>query len=197
MRYGPHIVPNIAHENTQAWVLAGGLSSRMGRDKAMLQREGITLLESTVDKLASVVQSTTVMGPPGRYPFLKVPVVADLIPGCGPISGLHTALTLTHSDWNLLVACDMPNLTIHMLGGMLDEVAATNSKCLVAQDLHGGMHPLCAVYHRDLLPVVADCIQHKWFKLQDLLKKIDAQPFSITDDSLLANVNTPAQWEAV
>ena len=73
----------------------------------------------------------------------------------------------------------------------------TNSKCLVAQDLHGGLHPLCAVYHRDLLPAVANRIEHKWFKLQDLLKQIDAQAFSIADVSLLANINTPAQWETV
>ena len=198
MRRGSPIAP----ENTQAWVLAGGLSSRMGRDKALLQREGITLLEGTIAKLAGVVQHTTVIGPPERYPFLNVPVVADLIPGCGPISGLHTALTLTQSDWNLLVACDMPNLTANMLRAMLlatPNTAAhdTNSKCLVAQDLHGGLHPLCAVYHRDLLPAVANRIEHKWFKLQDLLKEIDAQAFSIADVSLLANINTPAQWETV
>src|SRR5579862_3839386 len=95
------------------FVLAGGRSRRMGRDKALLPYRGAPLIAhvaGTVEKVLDDSGHVAIVGAPDRYRDLGYRVLADLFPGCGPLGGIVTALSLAESDWNLIVACDMPNL---------------------------------------------------------------------------------------
>ena len=102
-------------ETSAGFVLTGGRSSRMGRDKALLPIEGSVLVERTAEQVRIAAGSVTLIGAPERYAHLGLPVVPDLIEDCGPIGGLYTALKIGRADWNLLVACDMPALTAEFL----------------------------------------------------------------------------------
>src|SRR5712691_8368629 len=90
------------------FVLVGGKSSRMGRDKANLPFEGRTLVERVAAAVADAAGSVTLVGPPGRYESLGLPVIADLEPDLGPLGGIHAALSATSAAWNLIAACDLP-----------------------------------------------------------------------------------------
>ena len=182
-------------EFTAGFVLTGGRSTRMGRDKALLPIDGSSLVERTARLVRAAAGSATLIGMPERYASLGLPVVADLIPGAGPIGGLYTALEITRADWNLIVACDMPALTEAFLRRMLDAARASAAACLVPETATG-LHPLCAVYHRRTRPAVASAIHHKRFKMHDLLKTLDALAWPVADASLLENVNTPLEWGA-
>src|SRR5438270_4435707 len=95
---------------TAGFVLTGGRSSRMGRDKALLPvggsgpAGGFTMVERTAELVRAAADSVTLIGMPERYAHLALPVVADVVEDCGPIGGVLTALTVTQADSNLIVA---------------------------------------------------------------------------------------------
>jgi molybdopterin-guanine dinucleotide biosynthesis protein A len=182
-------------DRSSGFVLTGGRSTRMGRDKALLPVDGQSLLERTAEKVRAAAGSVTLIGAPERYVHLDLPAVADMVEDCGPLGGLYTALKITTAEWNLLVACDMPGLTAALLASLLRAARQCQSACLVPQTA-SGLHPLCAVYHRSALASVESAINHKCFKMHDLLKVIGAISWPVSDASLLDNANTPADWDA-
>lgn len=180
--------------SSAGFVLTGGQSRRMGRDKALLPAGGITLVERIASRVAEAAGCVTLVGEPERYHSLGLPVVADLMEHCGPLGGVYTALKLDMAEWNLIAACDMPDLTIKLLTELLNAAKAADATCLVAQT-DAGLHPLCAVYHRRALPAVEAALARKSFRMHDLLSAVAAVPWPVDNPILLRNVNTPAEWE--
>jgi molybdenum cofactor guanylyltransferase len=177
------------------FVLAGGRSSRMGRDKALLTVGNSTLLEVVAARVSAAAGSVMVIGPPERYAFLGLPVQADLMSDCGPLAGVYTALQTSQADWNLLVACDMPNVTAGFLASLLDAAEATDATVL-APTTPAGLHPLCAVYHRRALAGVQSLLERRSYKMHDALNYLHALHWPIEEASLVENINTPAEWNA-
>ena len=177
------------------FVLAGGGSTRMGRNKALLPFHGITLVEHIARIVREAAGSVTLIGDPAQLGHLGLPVVPDTLPGCGPASGIYTALTMTSTDWNLIAGCDMPAITRDILAGLLRRAAVTPVAidCIVAAGPDGDAEPLCAAYHRRCLPVVARAIRDNRLKMKNLLVEFSTEMLSV-DASALANVNTPAEW---
>lgn len=181
--------------DSAGFVLTGGQSRRMGRDKALLTADGASLVERVAARVRAVAGSVTLIGAPERYQSLGLPVAADLIERCGPLGGVYTALHMTGADWNLIVACDMPDATEELLAELLRAARERDAVCLAAETNHG-LHPLCAVYHRRALAAVESAIARKSLKMHDLLSGLQAIRWPVRDALLLRNVNTPAEWEA-
>jgi len=177
----------------RGFVLTGGRSSRMGRDKALLPMGDSTLVERIAAQVRAAAGNVTLIGAPERYEGLGIPVAADLRADCGPLGGVYTALALTDSPWNLIVACDMPGLTGDFLAALLRAAVHCGSDCLVPQT-PGGLHPLCAVYHRRTLAAVKQALTTKSLKMHDLVKGLQAEIWPVEEAALLENVNTPMEW---
>ncbi len=154
------------------------------------------LVERMAERVRAAAGSVTLIGAPERYVHLRLPVAADLVADCGPIGGLYTALKIGRADWNLLVACDMPGLTGEFLRELLDAARQCGSACLVPQTGFRSAPALCAVYHRRAEGAVVSAIEHKRFKMHDLLRVLEAQSFPVADAAQLQNVNTPVEWGA-
>jgi molybdenum cofactor guanylyltransferase len=137
--------------------------------------------------------TATIIGDPDRYRDVGYPVCPDQVPKCGPIGGIYTALSVTASDWNLVVACDMPRLSAPVLRSLIDRSCQSASNCIVGAGPVGELHPLCAVYHRRCLPQLEQAICDKRFRMRDLLSELHAEHVAL-DPSVLANVNTPVEW---
>ncbi|HYL77810.1 MAG TPA: molybdenum cofactor guanylyltransferase [Bryobacteraceae bacterium] len=169
------------------FVLAGGASSRMGRDKALLPYHGTALVDHVARAVRDAAGNVAIIGHPNGIP--------DLLPGLGPIGGLYTALNITQTDWNLVVACDMPGISADPLRILLKRAEISDCDGVAARSPGGTLEPLCAVYHRRCLPTVTRAIRDKRLKMLDLLSElsVEAQPI---DHALLANANTPAEWAA-
>ena len=184
-------------ETSAGFVLTGGRSSRMGRDKALLPIGGSVLVERTAERVRAAAGSVTLIGAPERYQHLGLAAVPDLSvdaeEACGPIGGLYTALKMTGADWNLVVACDMPGITAAFLAELLAAARERDCTALVP-DSGSGLHPLCAVYHRRAVGAVELAIKHKRFKMHDLLKALGAVSWPVADAQILENVNTPVEW---
>jgi len=174
------------------FVLAGGRSSRMGQDKALLPWKGSTLIQSVAREVFSASGSMTLIGSPERYGNLGFPVISDQIEGCGPLGGLHAALSAAQGKWNLLMACDTPAVTRQLLEKLLYASQDADADALVPTP--GDLEPLSAAYNARLLPTVESAIQSKLFKMHDFVSTILARSWPAPDPSVFRNVNTPEQW---
>jgi len=125
------------------FVLAGGQSSRMGRDKATLLWNDRTLLDHMLDLLSTVADKTEVIG---RHPL------PDRIPNRGPLGGILTALEHSETDANLVVAVDLPYLTPEFLKYFRDRFEKSNQSVLACRV--GGRIPLCLGLRRPVLDEV-------------------------------------------
>jgi molybdopterin-guanine dinucleotide biosynthesis protein A len=176
----------------EAFVLAGGRSRRMGQDKALLQVAGRSLLELALDKLRALgLEASATPRIAGARPDLSchAPVVSDLHPGCGPLSGIEAALAATTQPLNLFLAVDLPLLPARFLGWMLQRAATTGALVTVPRVI-GRPQPLCAVYHRDLLAGVTTSLlagNHKVMPVVMAATGSRAQAIDVFDVELLAS----------
>jgi molybdenum cofactor guanylyltransferase len=188
-----------------ATILAGGRASRFdGRDKSALLVDGRTILDRQIVELGAIVGPERVLLVGGGDRHAGVRAVADLVPGCGPLGGIHTALTMLTAgpaDAVFVAACDMP-FVAGALVAYLFELAETAD--LVVPRTEGGYHPLCAVYTRSCLEPIARRLAERRLKVMDLAD--DVRTRVVTSDEverfgdrhrLLANVNTPADYAAL
>jgi molybdopterin-guanine dinucleotide biosynthesis protein A len=189
-----------------AAILIGGTASRFdGRDKSALVVDGQTILSRQLDALAGVAPGVNDVMLVGGAPRPVVPdgvrEIADIVPGCGPLSGLHAALSAARHDVTLLLACDMPCVTAPLLSHLL---SLAESADVVVPRTERGYHPLCAVYSRACLEPAARRLASGDFRLASLFDEMrvrvvtaDALEAFGNPDRLLANVNTSLEYRAI
>jgi molybdopterin-guanine dinucleotide biosynthesis protein A len=179
---------------TAGFVLAGGSSSRMGQNKAFLRVEGRTMIEIVAEAVKEAAGSVTIVGPPDWYRDLGYPVIPDDRPDCGPLAGIETALAHTGADWNLIAACDMPHLTSDMLAKILAEgLAYPEAGCVLPESGNGYIQPLCAAYHKRVLPVISKALDAGIRKVEDALHGLPLHYIRISHG--FKNINTPAEFD--
>src|SRR6202167_5393173 len=132
------------------FVLAGGRSTRMGQDKALLQVGGRSLLDLALDKLRSIGVAAPRIAAARSDLSSHAGVVADLHPGCGPLSGIEAALAASSRPLNVFLPVDVPLLPAQFLLWMLQRAQTTGALVTVPR-INGWPQALCAVYHRDVL----------------------------------------------
>src|ERR1041385_3815789 len=91
------------HSQLSGFVLAGGKSTRMGQDKAAVTLNGLTLLQHGLAALRQVCRDVAILGKHELYGALG-PVYEDIFPGCGPLGGIHAALSNSKTQFNLIIA---------------------------------------------------------------------------------------------
>ena len=176
---------------TAGFVLTGGMSSRMGQDKALLPYGEGTLVEHVAGVVRAAAGRVTLIGAPERYYALGLSAVADSFAPCGPLGGIVTALRVTEADWNLVVACDMPAVTVEFLSGLLGEA---EGDCVAPVSEDGRMQPLCAVYHRRALERLEESMRNGIYKITAALEGLRVVERSAAN-RYFANINTPAEWQ--
>ena len=175
-------------------MLAGGKSSRMGRDKALLPFRGGALASHVAARVAAAAGSATLIGDPRKYRHLGYAVLPDRSPGAGPAGGIESALSYTAADWNLVLACDMPAISTEFLRGLLDAAERLNADALVPAGPSGRLEPLSAVYHRRCLATLRRALEAGVRKVTEALEGLDVAPFAVADAGCFENLNTPEEW---
>ncbi len=193
---------------TGAAVLAGGLSKRMGANKALLRLESggptlPTLIEMVVARLKEAGFGDgllLVANTPGELGFLGLTTVADELPGAGPLGGILTALVHSPHPRVLVVACDMPLLNPALLRYMAQ--LPDSSDVIIPRwiDKSGStnVEPLHAIYSRRCIEAIRERLSAGNLKVQGLLDDVSAQyveeqEMRLFDPQLLClrNINTP------
>jgi molybdopterin-guanine dinucleotide biosynthesis protein A len=145
------VKPDEEQAGAEGFVLAGGRSTRMGQDKALLSLAGLSLLDLALDKLRALPLAGTPRIAAARSDLSPhAAVIADLHPGCGPLSGIEAALAASAQPLNVFLPVDLPLLPPPFLLWMLQRATITGALMTVPR-INGWPKPLCAVYHRDLL----------------------------------------------
>jgi molybdopterin-guanine dinucleotide biosynthesis protein A len=169
----------------------------MGKDKALLSFRGRTLVECVAQNVREAAGSVTLVGQASRYETLGLPVIEDKHAGCGPLSGIVAALAEDKAEWNLVVACDMPNVTAAVLRALLDRAEATQADAVIPIGPSGIPDPLCAVYRRTCLGPGLEALAAKRLKVTDAFAKSVIDWWKVEDRRWLVNTNTPEEWTAV
>ena len=153
------------------YVLAGGKSSRMGRDKALLELAGKSLVQHAVEKLRRIVDEVRILsGDAGLARF--APVVSDLHPGCGPMGGMEAALAHTRYDWNLILPVDVPFLPTLLLDTWVRATvshAVPEGTRIAMYRVNGMAQPALLMIHRELAPYLTASLARGEYKLAPLL----------------------------
>ena len=170
------------------FVLAGGKSTRMGRDKATLDWHGGTLLDHMMEVLHGATDSVHVVG---RDPL------PDRLPGLGPLSGIATALEFSSTDANLIIAVDLPHLTKDFLKYLRNRLE-NSSHPLVACKIESAF-PLCLGIWRPMLPEIHRRLAGKKLSVRGMIESTGTEIISEADllqagfdRSIFRNINTPA-----
>ncbi len=156
------------------YVLAGGKSSRMGEDKALLKLAGKPLVLRAVQKLQLVCQEVNILGSRQELEVYAT-LVRDLHDGCGPRGGMeaafaHSSEDRSSADWNLFMAVDMPFLPTGLLEGWVRTVTGQKGARLAMFIVNGRPQPALCQLHRDVAPYVCDAVARGEFKLLRVLE---------------------------
>jgi molybdopterin-guanine dinucleotide biosynthesis protein A len=141
-------------EALAGFVLAGGRSSRMGRDKALVELDGRTLAALAVDKLKAAGLSAVIAGARSGLGHLA-PVVADEAPDEGPLRGVCTALESTKAPLTVFVPVDMPLIPAALLSHLVSDARATGAAVTLVS-VNGFTQTFPAVIRTRLLPFLRE-----------------------------------------
>jgi len=173
------------------FVLAGGRSTRMGKDKALLRYGGRPLIEHAVGLLRAAGLDPHIVGVrPDLVEY--APVIEDLHPGCGPLGGIEAALVSSSSEWNVFLPVDLPFLPVVFLSYLIERSGITGASATIPM-LAGRPEPLCAVYHRDLLGGIRESLEVGKHKVMHGIENA-AEPSEIDVFSLEAVAATHDDW---
>src|SRR2546425_4076850 len=162
------------HDQVAGFILAGGVSSRMGRDKALLEISGVPLLVRPAGLIEPLVAAVTVIGSPERYASLGLRVIPDAVAGVGPLGGIATALRFSASAWNLILGCDLPYLTAKWLDWLMARALDSQADALLPGKPRG-VEPLCAMYRTSCAPAIAQALAPGVRKMTDGLAGLVVQ----------------------
>ena len=183
------------------YLLAGGRSSRMGRDKALLPLGGLPFAERIAREMPVGEGRLLVVG---RNSIGGLAGIPDLRPGLGPLAGIETALADCRADSALVVACDMPFVTRRLLEWLVDRSAAAPGRVVVPVDGDGRLAPLCGVYPRAALPVARELLDAGERRPRALLERFPSLRVEYAEyghlpgaDRFLRNVNTPEEYASL
>ncbi len=194
-----------------AIVLAGGKSSRMGQDKALLPVQGVPLLQRVCRIAAGCADTVYIVTPwPERYQHLIFPDCQFIreVPlsgetgneplNHGPLVGFAQGLVQVKTDWVLLLACDLPKLQIDVLQAWIAELDNMEDEAIAALTYSNqGWEPLCGFYRRRCLPQLFEFISQGGRSFQQWLKPHPVKVLPLPTPEVLFNCNTPEDWALI
>lgn len=187
------------NNSLSAIILAGGKSSRMGYDKALIEFHGVPLIQRTTQLVQSYVDAVYLITPwIERYRFIVSPS-CHLIRETqrqgepqGPFVGFAQALTYVKTEWVFLLACDLPNLTATEIARWVTHLNDISDKAIAYLPRHPkGWEPLCGFYRSSCLNALEAYIDAGGCSFQPWLKTQSVVELPVSDPHILFNCNTP------
>jgi molybdopterin-guanine dinucleotide biosynthesis protein A len=196
------------------FVLAGGSSTRLRRDKVLLPWKHKTLIDYATDRLRPLCETVRVCANRDDLDAYR-PLVRDALPNAGPLAGIVPALEHSASDWNFFLAVDLPLLPEPVLQFLADRARASRQGILgLVPDVDGFPQPLCALLRRRLAPGLRRAMEEGKYKimyaLREAVKEIPGAEIKLVPMAELAeaspkerlspadwflNINTPEDWQ--
>lgn len=133
-------------------IIAGGKSGRFGSDKSLYSYEGKTLIQHVFSAISPVFNDVVIIAnDSGKFSFLGLPVIPDIIPGLGPIGGIYTAVQKLESERIFIFPCDMPFLNTEFIRYMTE---IPDIYDIVVPEISGYYQPLHAIYSKNCITAI-------------------------------------------
>lgn len=186
-------------DQIEAFILAGGMSSRMGSDKSQLLLNDQSLSQLIAGTLFKVTDSVTIVGHSTDDSRLKMTM--DVYPRLGALGGIHAALHACKLEWAFVVACDMPFVSSELIHWLALQ-RRPGSHAVVPTQPDGRPQPLCAFYRIEpCLAVATDLIETGHRRPRDLLNSVTTRWVSFAEledldqsQNFFVNINTPEDY---
>lgn len=179
-------------------ILAGGKSSRMGEDKALLKYDGQYFIEKIAEELQFFDEKIIARGNNRTLEGMKESgwnIVPDVYPDHGPMGGLHAALKKCESEAMFVVTCDMPMITRELADKICCEIKDYDAVIAVTDE--GKYHPLCGIYKKELYNSMTEYLEQDNNRVMEVLKKCRLKYFYLNaeESKQLMNVNTREEYQ--
>jgi molybdopterin-guanine dinucleotide biosynthesis protein A len=172
-------------------ILAGGKSSRMGTNKALLQYEGVTFIQHIINIMKPLVNQIIIVGRPEEYTDYSYKCVDDIYSNSGPVAGIHAGLEHSTTPYNMVLSCDVPLITEPILKELIEHI--DENKDVVLIESNGQAHPLIAIYQRQCKDLFDDLLHRGEKRLLSALDRLNVKTLSLseTDAMYVTNINHP------
>lgn len=182
-------------KNITAIILAGGRSSRMGRNKCSLKtRDGKIFIENIAEKFSPFVKEIIISTNSKEFNYLGFTVVKDIFPNHGPIAGIYSALKKSSSQLNIIVPCDMPFISLKLYIHLLQKMDGAK---IIYPVFKGQIFPLNSIIHRETLPTLYTQLLSNDNKIRNLISIIKSRRIEIKNpecEKIFVNINTPEDY---
>jgi molybdopterin-guanine dinucleotide biosynthesis protein A len=188
-------------DEVTTFILAGGRSTRMGRDKAFLELGGRTLLERALE-IGKAVGEVKIVGDPIKFSAWGA-VIDDVYRERGPLGAIHAALAGSATEWNFMLAVDMPFVEPAFVLWLITE-ACKGAPVVTVPRAGGGLQPLCGVYRRGFAEIARRSLEAGKNKIDPLFAELETRIIEEEElvkcgfsPAMFRNLNTPDEWEQV
>ena len=178
------------------FVLAGGLSSRMGEDKSLMLFRGKRLIMYAIEALSPVCEKVIISSNHFVYDFTGCEVWPDELPVQASINGLYSCVKRSETDWNFILTCDMPFTGSQLLTYLSDQ--AHSEDAVIPVHGRGLVEPLCGLYNRSALNVLEQRVKAGQYSILKFLQSILCRYVKIGPEQefyhkeMFSNLNSPA-----
>ena len=184
-----------------ALILAGGKSSRMGKDKALIPWQNIPMLKRVYRVASKCTEKVYIITPwPEKYQHI-LPTECEWLTEIkteGPLVAFNQGLAQINSDWILLLGCDLPLLNLDIIQTWATQLKQLSPEILaLVPKTSQGWEPLCGFYRQQIKVELKKYLERENCSFQKLLSQIPVQPLSvdIQAEKMLFNCNTPSDLE--
>lgn len=175
-------------------ILAGGKSSRMGTDKALLPLGEKNFIEVLTEEFDFFEEKIINSGNGDKIRNVTWPVIADVYPYHGPIGGLHAALGSCRSETLFCAACDTPLLKKEAYR-ILKSQMTEEDDAVIAVTEDGRIHPLCGIYKKQVAEIMEEQMLSDNNRMMHLLKRIRVRYVELNSREYgILNINTPEEY---
>lgn len=194
-------------------ILSGGLSRRMGTNKALLKIDNKTLIEILYERISSIFEKIVIStNSPEDYDFLKLDKIKDVYPNLGPLSGIHSTLSKLDVEKIFVVSCDNPFITSSLINHLLK---IETDELIVVPKAEGIIHYSIGIYSKKLLPIAEQVLNANFiakrlyeekksffFSMKNFIERVGAEVVDVENEKfyfndLFFNMNTPEDFEYV
>ena len=176
-------------------ILAGGESSRMGQDKALIRIGNERIIDRISGEFEDSFEVIVSAAKTGMYEELGLPVVYDEHKGIGPIEGIRQVLNAANEEYVFICAADMPNIKKELAEYLADYISSDYECYVIADEDH--IQPLCAIYSKAVLPVIEELIESGRYRLREIFSRVRTKYITLEhtcfDRKTVKNVNTRAE----
>jgi molybdopterin-guanine dinucleotide biosynthesis protein A len=169
-----------AENNITGIILAGGKSSRMGRDKGFVKLNGVTFMSHIIEALKPLVKEIIVVSNASEYDVFKLKRVEDIIENSGPLAGLYSGLVHSETEDNMVLSCDVPLINTVVLKKLID--GFTSETDVIQIESRGRTMPLIAMYKKRCAPHFLKHLEQGERRLRVALQGLQLKTITLAPD---------------